>query len=134
MRCYILSLCIVFCCNFVVSELNSSQIELLCRECTSISGNRFLKTIWFPIAPLEYLCVNSTNFISKYALVLEFICREQDCKNVHDKKPTKYWDVNNLNCSCKFEESVNEPRSNHGEDIILLLILLVILFLSGESE
>lgn len=121
---------IMTCLEGVNCNLNSTLAEEYCKDCTAV-GNIFLKTIWFPIAPPEYLCINSSQKVSKRNLITDVVCNQDDCKNISFKKPSKLWDPNLIHCECGRNVNPQTTFTHPVIDIVVLVIVIIFLIASG---
>lgn len=59
--------------------INISQLEFDCKNCTS-NSQLFVKLLWFGhMEYFEFVCVPSFMYISKYAILTDVICFEENC-------------------------------------------------------
>jgi hypothetical protein len=116
------------------SEQNVTLIEDQCIDCTTTFENIFLKTIWFPIAPREYLCVNSSSNLSQHMLIVAVVCKPEMCKGITKRRAVKLWDPEILTCGCdepkEFQEVLSTP-SHQNVDIILIILAVLVFIATG---
>jgi hypothetical protein len=109
---------------------NSTLIEELCINCTSNFENFFLKTVWFPIAPQEYLCVNSSSNLSQHMLIVDVVCKPEMCKGITKRRAVKLFDPQLLTCGCDEVKPEERPETSHQTIDIALIIIAVLVFIT----
>jgi hypothetical protein len=109
---------------------NSTLVEEFCINCTSNFENFFLKTIWFPIAPQEYLCVNKTSNLSQHMLIIDVVCKPEMCKGITKRRAVKLFDPEILTCGCDETKTEEHQQSSHQTIDIALIIIAVLVFIT----
>ena len=113
-----------------------------CKDCLSRNNSRFIKSIWFPLAPFEYNCINTSEFVSDHSIVVDVLCNIKDCDYVHLRNVEKIRNVGYLSCSDHklfyntSAVSEGEIHKNHfcieTVEIIFVIGLILLLTVKGK--
>jgi hypothetical protein len=106
-----LKLFLFVCSIMVISSLPTNPVEFECDNCNFTDGFFFIKTIFFPLAPYEYQCINDTRNISIYTIVVEIVCKPEDCVGVGRRELRNIISVDRLNCSDVLYDTFNQPKT-----------------------
>jgi len=80
------------------------NVEEDCKRCIKNYTNVFIKRLWFPLAPADYICMNLNTKMTKYNIIVEAICDLNMCKGIDLRHPKFIIDPSKKLCS---NDSVN---------------------------
>jgi hypothetical protein len=133
---------IVFNCIRNLSAIPPESTEEHCLQCINVSNRMFIKKLWFPLAPPEYVCMNYTKTLSRHNIIVEVICKVNESLGISHRNPSRI--VNPANISCYLHEEdffihsveVNDHGTSSsqwrlcwdiGEAVFLIIVCLVLI-------
>jgi len=64
-----------------------TDVEEDCKKCIINQTNVFIKRLWFPLAPADYICIHSNTQMTKHNIIVEAVCDLELCQGIESREP-----------------------------------------------